>query len=162
MTWEAWGAIAELVGAIGVIVSLIYLASQIRHNTAQIDQNARAVRAAALDAGIDRANQIRQSIYQSPDLTRILTAGLADLDQLSEEDRERFRLLMTNAVWTWWNLYAQSQFAELSEATWTAVQHTLRRITSTPGFQSFWAIYRLEIEESFRSEIDGIIADCDA
>ncbi len=33
MNWDAIGAIAELAGAIGVVVSLAYLATQIRHNT---------------------------------------------------------------------------------------------------------------------------------
>ncbi len=33
MSWDAIGAIAELAGALGVIASLIYLATQIRHST---------------------------------------------------------------------------------------------------------------------------------
>jgi len=33
MNWDAVGAVAELLGAIGVIVSLVYLAIQIRRNT---------------------------------------------------------------------------------------------------------------------------------
>ena len=34
MNWEAVGAISELVGAIAVLLSLLYLASQIRQGTA--------------------------------------------------------------------------------------------------------------------------------
>ncbi len=33
MNWDAIGAIAELLGAIGVILTLVYLATQIRQNT---------------------------------------------------------------------------------------------------------------------------------
>ena len=36
MNWEAIGAIAETLGAIGVIASLVYLAGQIRQNTRSI------------------------------------------------------------------------------------------------------------------------------
>ena len=36
MNWDAIGAGAELLGAIGVILTLIYLARQIRHNSQQI------------------------------------------------------------------------------------------------------------------------------
>jgi len=32
MNWDAIGAVGEVVGAIGVIVSLLYLASQVRHS----------------------------------------------------------------------------------------------------------------------------------
>lgn len=35
MNWQAVTAIAESVGAAGMIVSLIYLAVQVRHNTKQ-------------------------------------------------------------------------------------------------------------------------------
>lgn len=42
MNWEAIGAVAELLGALGVILSLLYLAAQIRTNTessrAQMEQ----------------------------------------------------------------------------------------------------------------------------
>ncbi len=36
MNWDAIGAIAELLGAIGVIASLVYLATQIRQNTRSV------------------------------------------------------------------------------------------------------------------------------
>ncbi len=36
MNWDAIGAIAELLGAIGVIGSLVYLATQIRQNTTTV------------------------------------------------------------------------------------------------------------------------------
>ena len=37
MNWEAVGAVAELLGAIGVIASLFYLASQIRRNSESVE-----------------------------------------------------------------------------------------------------------------------------
>ena len=36
MNWDSVGAVAELLGAVGVILSLAYLASQVRHNTRQM------------------------------------------------------------------------------------------------------------------------------
>jgi hypothetical protein len=37
MNWDAFGAIAEVVGAAGVLITLVYLAVQIRHNSASVD-----------------------------------------------------------------------------------------------------------------------------
>ena len=42
MNWDAIGAIAELLGAVGVIASLVYLAGQIRHSREQMGENTRA------------------------------------------------------------------------------------------------------------------------
>ena len=39
MNWEAIGAVGETVGGIGVIVTLIYLAIQVRQNTRNIHDN---------------------------------------------------------------------------------------------------------------------------
>ena len=36
MDWEAVGAIAEVIGVVAVVVSLVYLAIQVRQNTAQL------------------------------------------------------------------------------------------------------------------------------
>jgi hypothetical protein len=45
MNWEALGAIAELLGAIGVIGSLVYLGMQIRHSALQTELNTKTMRA---------------------------------------------------------------------------------------------------------------------
>ena len=45
MNWDAIGAIAELLAAIGVVASLIYLATQIRHSREQTQQNTKAIEA---------------------------------------------------------------------------------------------------------------------
>jgi len=45
MNWDALGAFAELLAAIGVIVSLVYLASQIRFSREQMVQNTKAIEA---------------------------------------------------------------------------------------------------------------------
>ncbi len=44
MNWDAIGAVGEIVGAAGVILSLVYLAAQIRHNTKQVDEAGRSHR----------------------------------------------------------------------------------------------------------------------
>jgi hypothetical protein len=52
MSWQDLGSIGEMISAIAVVVSLIYLAFQIRQNTSQIDQNTEAARASAFDSTI--------------------------------------------------------------------------------------------------------------
>ena len=63
MNWEAIGAIGEIIGAIAVFLSLIYLALQIRSNTNV--EKAAALRE-VLDGYVDRNNVL---LYQSPELT---------------------------------------------------------------------------------------------
>jgi hypothetical protein len=41
MNWEAIAAVGELIGALAVVVSIVYLSVQIRHNTGHLEQQTR-------------------------------------------------------------------------------------------------------------------------
>ncbi len=57
MNWDAIGAIAELLGAIGVIASLVYLATQIRQSREQMSQNTQALRAGTYQQFFGQLNE---------------------------------------------------------------------------------------------------------
>ncbi len=54
MNWEAFGAIAEMVGGIAVLVTLVYLALQVRQNSVLLEQNTKTARQAILRSQTDR------------------------------------------------------------------------------------------------------------
>ena len=64
MNWDAIGAIAELLGAVGVIVTLAYLAQQ-------ISQNTRTVRSSAAAALAQTNNSVGLALVQDADVNRI-------------------------------------------------------------------------------------------
>jgi hypothetical protein len=54
MNWEAIGAIGETVGALGVVISLLYLATQLRHSS-------RTAKASALDQAVEDRQRMAKS-----------------------------------------------------------------------------------------------------
>ena len=74
MNWEAIGAIGEIVGAIAVVVTVGYLAVQIRQNT-------RSIRAAAVHQATVGASDFARSIAESEELARIFSAGFRGFEQ---------------------------------------------------------------------------------
>ena len=75
MTWEAIGAIGETIAAIGVIISLIYLAVQIRRQT--LDNR--------IDTQIEVTNQLNSAygdLANNSELGSIFMTGIRDLDGL--------------------------------------------------------------------------------
>ncbi len=52
MNWDALGAVGEIVGAVAVVATLVYLSIQIRQNT-------KSERASALDASINAFSAVR-------------------------------------------------------------------------------------------------------
>lgn len=148
MTIQDWGAIGEIVGAIATVATLIYLATQLRQNT-------RALQATSMDSTTQTANEIRASLFMHPEITAIYRKGLQNIEDLDEIDRERFRLIMTNALWAFWNTYAQSQLG--GRQSWNSQRNIARRFLSQPGGVWFWQNYRSEFEPEFQSEIDSIL-----
>jgi len=159
LSWQDLGSIGEMISAIAVVVSLIYLAFQIRQNTSQIDQNTKAARAAAFDSSITQAMVARQAIFENEDVARIYNEGSIDPDCLSEQDRMRYRLIVHNVLWSLWNLQSQAQVGGLAAETWKAQLIILRRMMSSKGVQWFWSNYREEFGESFQKEVDRILSN---
>ena len=152
MNWEAAGAIGEIIGALAVFLTLIYLALQIRQNT-------KAVQASAVDASISKVTSVRQSMYESAEVAEIYIAGLANPDDLDELSRTRFRLVMHNVLMSISNIYSQTNFAGLSSSMWESQLVLLRRVVTSPGGQWFWKEYQLEFDETFRGQIEAILQD---
>lgn len=150
MNWGAIGAVGEIIGALAVFLTLVYLAIQIRQNT-------KSVQASAVDASISKVNDVRQSLYENAELSRIYIQGLAHPDELDEESRFRFRLVVHNILLAISNIHSQTSFTGLSTSTWESQLVILKRITTSPGGRWFWKEHRLEFEELFREQVDKIL-----
>ena len=158
MNWEAIGAIGELVGAVGVIATLGYLAFQIRQNTRQIKQNELATQAAVTNASVLALRDARRSVYENSEVVALWLTGLSDPDELSENDFYRFRLIMQNAIDGIWDVYSQTMTTGLSPETWqTQGIKVIERVVASPGGRLFWAMFSGTYPNDFRAEVDRIL-----
>ena len=92
MNWDAMAAIGGMLGALGVIASLIYLSIQIRKS----DKTARAQSLQSiLDGHRDRS---LFPMYTNPEFTDLLAKGLTNLDLLSDTQKRQFHSYVTEVV----------------------------------------------------------------
>jgi hypothetical protein len=150
VTLEQYAYLAQILAAVAVVASLVYLGLQVRQNTS-------AVRASSVDSASTSANAIRQSIYESAEVTRLYHSGMTDVEALTDEDRLRFRLLMHNALWSIWNTYAQVSFSQLTPSVWHSHKPLIRRFLTSSGGKWFWDNHKQEFEERFRAEVDRVL-----
>src|SRR4029453_18346336 len=87
LNWEAIGAIGQIVGAIAVVVSLLYLAREVH-------SNARATRRAAMRSTLDSLNGLIRLFEEHPDLAHVWNRGIDDFESLEGTDRARFNSYM--------------------------------------------------------------------
>jgi len=128
MNWEAMGAIAESLSAIGVIVTVAYLAVQIRQNT-------KAVRSAAQQAMFDNVQEVRLVFSQDPALAGLVAKANLDYEALTPEDRLRFESLAAVTIGQWENVYFQRDQASVDPAMWSAWDAAYREIVNAPGLR---------------------------
>lgn len=125
------GAIGDFLGGIGVVVTLVYLAVQIRKNT-------QSVRSAALDSISTSICEFMDKTAQDPALTKIWFEGLSGTVELSEVDTQRFQLLLLSLARRWENAFHQSRAGVLESASWSGMRQGLAFVFSSPGAQSLW------------------------
>lgn len=149
MNWEAVGAIAELLAAVGVIVSLLYLAAQIKQNTQSVQastfqdftrESAETTRLALTDRGLldEMASLLNAEIEYDPSRDRPfgLTAGL-------------------------WARNLQFGFMELQKGRIdkrlfdSYVSYHVENWMQTPGWANWWGLNRKHYDKEFVAWVES-------
>src|SRR5262245_65350120 len=100
MTLQDFGAIGEVVSAVAVVITLIYLAKQIRQNTHAMDEGRRLALAQTYQLRSDALQamlvQAADSEYIGPIIIKLTEHGYPEdvkaLEGLTESERRRFRM----------------------------------------------------------------------
>jgi len=130
VNWEALGAIAELVGAVVVVVSLLYLAAQVRASTRQ----------ARFDASRELATRITDvslSVSEGRELAEIFFHGATRMENLDPVDQVRFRGLMNGLFRGFEQQFVLRREGILDDEDWDAVRHILHDFAQLPGVRSY-------------------------
>ncbi len=151
-TLAAWG---EFIGGIAVVVSLVYLASQIR-------QNSRLLRTSTASASSSVQNDASSLIVQDPEVARIYGAGLTDRSSLSEVDRQRFDALVGMWVGGWNQEFQFSIDGVISPSVWESRTRIMRWFLHQPGFQHWWSEWRRNFDDEFGDFVDSLIREAEA
>jgi hypothetical protein len=152
MNWEALGAVGELIGAAGVILTLVYLAHQIRQNT-------RAIRAQTHQAITSANLGMAMSMAESEGLAEVLVRGLADFDSLDPPDRLRTVGWFNSFLKFGENTHYQFLQGGLEKAVWEGWMVILENWVTQPGPREYWKERRSAFQPAFRGLVDGMLSE---
>ena len=130
MNWEAISSIGEIIGATGVIVTLIYLAIQVRANTAATQASSR----------LDVSRDYRQVASITQDLTnaRAFRNGLRHYPNIDYDQRILFSGVIGNETVFFQGVFAQYETGQLEHETYEAYLAWLASLIITPGGSAWW------------------------
>ncbi len=127
MNWDAIGAIGEVCGAIAVVVTLFYLASQIRQNTNALKSESRQ---AALVGG-------HAELFKMVDNPGIILT-IASQDSLSKEEQAALSAYYFATVRTREFAWGQYREGAIDEAQWETEVNVIQFIFDSSRTRQWW------------------------
>jgi len=150
MNWDAIGAIGEIVGAVAVIVTLVYLAIQVRQNTAQS-------RASSHHAISDSLNQINLLFAQSTEISALFLTGLEDRTSLTDAQRWQLDSIMRAYFHVCETMYFQAEVGTGDQGIATAEEEGMITLLATKGGCEWWAQNTYGFSTDFRAYVDRLM-----
>ena len=131
MNWEAIGAVAELIGSITILATLIYLSIQTRSISKQSQAEARY-------NFVDASAEINMTIAQSKETASVWRRGLDSIESLDEDERMQFFMFMGQYANLWSVMHQLYKEKLVPETQWHIVRGDIASILKSDGGRYFW------------------------
>ena len=158
MNWDAIGAIAELLAAVGFIVSLIYLAKQISMTNKNVAQNTTALFNQGEHASLNGVVAMNLSIVESRSVAELMLQAYSDHNSLDAVDRFRFsRMLFTQfeSHQTFFLQNSRNIGGTDQWATWEYYARVFDDLLKVPSVGKWWVASRSNFDSGFIAYIDN-------
>lgn len=150
MNWDAVGAIGEIAGAVAVVLTLFYLASQIRQNTAALNTEARR-------ASRDGGHAELFTMVGNPELV------LSIVREEPLTDREQVALSAFLFAMMRTREYAWGQYRDgaIDDAQWQTEENVIRFVLDASRTRDWWITFgRAIYSDEFSGFVDELLVDC--
>ena len=146
------GNYGEFVGAIAVVVTLVYLALQVRHSKEATDANTKAIRAQSIQA-VAQSVASNVSNISSGDNMLLFRRGLGEeYESFSDEERQRFFELFFGIYLSLDSIYWLREEDSVPDGIWRRELAALGSWLKTPGGMAAWNVSR--VSDEFKEYVD--------
>jgi len=152
MILEQSALVAEIVAAIGILVSLIFVGLEIRQNTKQL-------RETHVDGFMDQFAEIRRQIYQNKDLSEIMQIGRVEPERLDHNQKTRFASIMDDFFALGMQIHRKSVRGVLPMEAWTTVEPWYATLVNSAGGELYWTTLTTSVfEKDFKEAMERLRA----
>jgi hypothetical protein len=152
VTLQDLGSLGEFVAAVATLATLVYLAVQIRQNTA-------SVKSAAAQALLDSLSEVLATGASSPEQARVLVLGQTDYERLSEDERMQFMFFLLR----WCRVLEQAHHSyllgHLDRSIWEGHVRHFKGVMQAPAVGRWWKIRQAVFSSEFREFVDNFEVD---
>ena len=149
---ESLASLGEIVGAIAVVVSLLYLAVQVRQNTrAQRLENASRI--------LDRTASMQGALSRDPATSVLFSKGVSDPSKLTPQERIQFTWAMYEFFGALEFMFLAAEENSIPDEIWQRWSLAAAWWLTFPGVQTWWEVRPIPFANSFSSYIESLLND---
>jgi len=123
--------LGQFLGGLGVIVSLVYLAIQVRGNTT-------SQRSENYARSLERMAAMQSRLASDTAFTRTYNRGLIDPERLTSTERMQFTWLLTELFGNLEFMFIQFGYGNMPRDLWLRWEETMKWWLTFPGVQAWW------------------------
>ena len=148
LNWDMISAIAEMLGAIGVIATLVYLATQIRQNNNQLSGS-------ATTAVFEYQRTLTETLNSDPELYKIALRGNENFHDLDPWEQQRFAIWCIHETGMWEMCHRLMKQGALDVELYRGKEAYWLQLHSSPGRREWWNNHSIMMSEDFRDEVSA-------
>jgi hypothetical protein len=150
MTWETAGVIAEVVAAFAVVVSLWYLAVQLKQST----ELAKAELEVQL--GVTWA-QLHDNMIQNPGLAKAYDLAEKNWSEMSDEDVRAYLWFVAKSFHILEGMFRQYQRGLMAEDVWEPYDRYISGVMKIEAVRGWWQSDGSLTSREFKSHVDNLL-----
>ena len=143
-------SIAEVVGAVAVVISLLYVG-------VQVQDSARAVRSAAVNDANSSIQAWYLNISNNRQMSELWLDGLLSEQTLETDDEFQFMMTVHGIFLGFQNSFLLAQEGSLDERVLKSIMAALLPVKDLPGLQRFWRQRSGYFYPDFALYVDAIL-----
>lgn len=151
-TIQALGSLGEFVGALAVVISLIYLAQQMQQNTT-------SVRAASFNSMVQNSIRLLEHAFRDSEFADFLHRAEKDPASLTPSEQVRWDAYMTAVYRHFGNLVYQYRVGALDAQMWESYERTLREHLRTPSWGAWFNENRAVFSDALQAHVDRVLRE---
>ena len=155
MTLQDLGNLGEFVGALGVVVSLVYLARQMVHNTA-------SVRAASYNSMVENSIRLLEHAFRDSEFADFLARAERDPSTLDHAEIVRWDAYMPAVFRHFGNMQYAHRVGTLDRQMWLSYRSTLKSDLKTPSWAAWFHDHRHLFSTGLGDTVDEVMAEIEA
>jgi hypothetical protein len=153
MSLEHLSHLAQIVGSVGVIVSLIFVGQQIKLNTGALQRNEH-------NSTMSQWTVIRMAIARNRDIAELMTAGLHGESALDSADQLRLEQVLSEYAWASFHIWDRTQRGVFPRGTFEATGGAyLAGVLKTVRGEAWWRTAKhVGFYPGFVADVDAVLA----